>query len=239
MSLSAVDTTFRTLPGSESRSPIAAVSGRWRWEEEAETPREDRPPRRRRTERAAAGDPSNGGGPAASSPLRRGAAAATSRAKEKVPSKLPGGGGGGGGPAVSARCCTRLPPRAAAAPISSAGVTWPRAGRRGRRAPPPARARGLCAGILRRGGACGSRGRAGAGRRASLVLALYAWSGLRGTAASPCHLPPRVSLLPFPASLSHRAPAEEYDAFPRVTSHPPWMRLRKLDREEWAFCGEG
>lgn len=239
MSLSAVDTTFRTLPGSESRSPIAAVSGRWRWEEEAETPREDRPPRRRRTERAAADDPSNDGGPAASSPLRRGAAAAaaTSRAKEKVPSKLPGGGGGGGDPAVSARCCTRLPPRAAAAPISSAGVTWPRAGRRGRRAPPPARARGLCAGILRRGGACG--GRAGAGHFASLVLALYAWSGVRGTAASPCHLPPRVSLLPFPASLSHRAPAEEYDAFPRVTSHPPWMRLRKLDREEWAFCGEG
>lgn len=162
-----------------------------------------------------------GGVCSSSSSERRGggdavaAAAAASPAREQVPSRLPGGGGGV--PALSAEHCSALPPRAAAAPISSAAVTWARAGRRGPSSRPRAGAPAP--------GCCG-RGRAGARCRCPLPQTPFLATFSHEYPCAPS--PP-----PSPAS----GPQEEYTAFPRVTSHPPLIRLRKHDRKQWAVCG--
>lgn len=123
------------------------------------------------------------------------AAESTSWAQQKVLSRFPRGGGG---PAARARCCTTLLPRVAAAPISSAGVTWPRARAGGWSAPPPARAVGVnCAGVLR------SAGRVSDSRRRAQCFCLPPPFSLplQRETPGPCFLPPpsRPRQCPHPA----------------------------------------
>lgn len=166
------------------------------------------------------------------------------------------GGGGGGEPGrgdgtvkapkrrKTSSCCERraLHHSAASRGRRSNLLGWRHVGARGaedRRAPPPAPAQGLGS----RDAAFWGRWEPGPRRRVLYrTPRSYPFSWLRGSvtpgsllAALPRESSGASSTPPSSAS----GPEEEYTAFPPVTSHPPRMHLKKLDREEWAFCGQG